>query len=263
MQNVGNGWYQCIFVIAATSTAATGPINISIQTSPSAARGASYTGNGTSGIFIWGAQLIVTNSLLSNAYQRIAAATDYDSAGFLPYLEFDGTDDSLLTNSVNFTATDKMTVWAGVRKLSDAATAVIAELSANSGANNGVFVLGAPWSPATKRYSFNSNGNAGSVSEAATTSATFNAPITNVLTGIGDISGDIATLRINAVQAATSSSDQGTGNYGNYPLYIGRRNNATLPLNGNLYSLIIRGAQSTDSQISATETWVNGKTGAY
>jgi hypothetical protein len=56
------------------------------------------------------------------------------------------------------------------------------------------------------------------------------------------------------------ATTQGTGNYGNYPLYIGRRNNATLPLNGNIYSLIIRGAQSSDAQISSTESWVEIKT---
>jgi hypothetical protein len=71
------------------------------------------------------------------------------------------------------------------------------------------------------------------------------------------------TARINGAQVGQDLTTQGTGNFGNYPLYIGRRNNATLPLNGNLYSLIIRGAQSTASQISSTESWVNGKTGAY
>jgi hypothetical protein len=89
------------------------------------------------------------------------------------------------------------------------------------------------------------------------------APITNVLTGIGDISGDQCILRVNGTQAASSTADQGTGNYGNYPLYIGRRGGASLPFNGRLNSLIIRGAQSTDAQISAAETWVNGKTKAF
>jgi len=177
-------------------------------------------------------------------------------------LSFDGTDDSLLTNSVDFTATDKMTVWAGLRKLSDAALSMLVENSTNGETSNGAFLLYAPGpTPATRKYTFTSRGTALAIAHA--TNAAFTAPVTNVLTGIGDISGDIVTLRINAVQAATDTTDQGTGNYGNYPLYIGRRNNATLPFNGNLYSLIIRGAQSTDSQISATESWVNQKTGAY
>lgn len=34
-------------------------------------------------------------------------------------------------------------------------------------------------------------------------------------------------------------------------------------LRGNIYSLIVRGALSTPQEITETETWVNGKTGAY
>jgi hypothetical protein len=90
------------------------------------------------------------------------------------------------------------------------------------------------------------------------------APLTTVATGLGDISGDSVSIRINGtLSAADTTTDQGTGNYGNYPLYIGRRAGTSLPFNGRLYSLIVRGAQSTDAQIASTETWVNGKTGAY
>ena len=95
------------------------------------------------------------------------------------------------------------------------------------------------------------------------TASPFAAPITNVTTGIGNISGDIATLRVNGVQAATSTADQGAGNFGNYPLFIGRRNNASLPFNGRLFSLIVRGAASSVTEIADTELWVNARTGAF
>jgi hypothetical protein len=67
----------------------------------------------------------------------------------------------------------------------------------------------------------------------------------------------------NAVDGTSSTADKGTGNFGNYPLYIGRRGGTSSPFNGHLYSLIIRGAQSTDAQIVSAETYVNSKTGAY
>jgi len=82
-----------------------------------------------------------------------------------------------------------------------------------------------------------------------------------VFTGIGEIANDVMTLRLNGAQVATISSDQGSGNYGNYPLYIGRRNNATVPFNGWMYSLTVRGAQSSAIEISSMESWVAGKTG--
>jgi hypothetical protein len=68
---------------------------------------------------------------------------------------------------------------------------------------------------------------------------------------------------LNGVQAATTGASQGSGNFGNYPLFIGARDNASFFFNGWLTSLIVRGAQSTQSQIEATEAWVNSRTGAY
>lgn len=174
------------------------------------------------------------------------------------YLAFDGTDDSLLTNSVDFTATDKMTVWAGVRKLSTS-TGIFTELSADNAANNGSFLIGTD--SGGIEYFFNSRGTANQQVNAD--NAAYTSPVTNVLQMSGNISGPSVSARINAVDISTNTGSQGTGNFGNYPLYIGRRNNTSFPFNGNLYSLIIRGAQSTASQISSTETWVNGKTEAY
>jgi len=179
-----------------------------------------------------------------------------DSNG-LYYLSFDGTDDGMATPSIDFTGTDKVTVWAGVRKLSDAAIGMIVELSASAGANNGVFYLAAAAS-AGANYQLLSKGT---VLAAATLSG-IAAPITNVLTGICAISGDLCTARVNGV-ATSVATDQGTGNYGNYPLYIGRRNNASLPFNGRIYQLIVRGAASNAGQIAATEAWCNSKTRAY
>lgn len=190
-------------------------------------------------------------------YQRVTTATDYDTSGFTHYLTFDGVDDWMVTPSIDFTATDKMTVLAGVRKLSDAAQSVLVELS-TSVANAGAFGIFAPASAAAN-YSF---GSTGSVFSNAVASG-FAAPVTNVLACIGDISGDKATLRLNSVQAAQSVTDQGTGNYGNYPLYIGRRGGTTLPFNGRMYGLIVRGAQSNDAQIVACERFMNQRTGAF
>jgi hypothetical protein len=184
----------------------------------------------------------------------------YDTAGFLPYLAFDGLDDSMSTNSIDFSAGDKMTVWAGVRKLSDAVAGIVAELSSVVTTNNGSFMLDAPdLTGANSDFAFYSKGT----SLRGADSAALLSPISRVMTGIGDISGDVSTLRLNGIQVATNTGDQGIGNYGNYPLNIGARNNASLFFNGWLTSLIVRGAQSTQSQIEATEAWVNGKTGAY
>jgi hypothetical protein len=51
--NVGNGWFRCSFTLAATASASSA-VQFRLATSTSVA---SYTGDGTSGIYLWGAQL--------------------------------------------------------------------------------------------------------------------------------------------------------------------------------------------------------------
>lgn len=177
------------------------------------------------------------------------------------YLLFDGIDDALQTASIDFTGTDKVTVWAGVRKLSDLAAGVLLELSATTVLNKQSFDIRAPSAISTANYFFRSVGSSVTASDVIATG--YAAPITNLLTMIGEISTDVAIIRVNGAQVASSATDQGTGNYGNYPLYVGSRGGTTLPFNGRLYSLIVRGAQSTATQITNTETYVNSKTGAY
>jgi hypothetical protein len=193
------------------------------------------------------------------AYQKVTNQFDVTEAGVqsLSYLAFDGVDDFMVTGTIT-PGVDKAQVFAGVRKLSDTARTVLLELSAIS-SNPGTFVVFAP-SVALNNYAFGSGGTT-SVSVIA---SGYSSPVTNVLTGIGDIAGDTTTLRINGAQVATSTTDQGTGNFLAYPLYLGRRGGTTLPLNGQIYSLITRfGANLDTTAITNTETWVNARTGAY
>ena len=56
IQSFGNGWYRCNMVFTASS--ASSPLGFyCIQNSPTATRALNYLGNGTSGIYIYGAQL--------------------------------------------------------------------------------------------------------------------------------------------------------------------------------------------------------------
>ena len=173
------------------------------------------------------------------------------------YLAFDGVDDFLSTGSINFTATDKMTVVAGVRKLSDAATASFVELSAALPSNNGSFAIFLP--PAAGNFNA-----VFSVRGTSNASANYNigaAPVSVVFTGQADIATDFARVSINGINGTPTATDQGTGNFGNYPIYIGRRAGTSLPFNGRLYQLIVRGATTAD--LVRVETFVNSKTGAY
>jgi hypothetical protein len=186
-----------------------------------------------------------------------------DGSGYA-YLSFDGSVSGMVTNTIT-PGIDKVQVFAGVRKLSDAAEAVMLEMNTTYDTGNGAFALFAPGGISVARDSafvWASKGTLKSFS--GPVAAAFPAPITNVLACIGDIAGDASILRVNSVQVSQSTADQGTGNYLAYPLYIGRRGGTTQPFNGRLYSLIVRfGANLAANQITSAENWVNSKTGAY
>ena len=259
--HVGSNWYLCS-VTGSRSGVFTPQCYVEINNGTTR----QYTGDGTSGIYIWGADLRVANDGIGlPAYQRVNTATDYDYAGFPPYLKFDGTDDWMATGSIDFTATDKMFVAAGVRKLSDAAAAgMVLETSTQWNLNAGAFGLQAPeYIPQQKYIGFVSGGSTNTGTGAFTTSSSFSAPVTFVGTGISDIAAPIQTLRLNGSQAATAITSQGTGKYGNYPLYIGRRGGTSYPFNGRLYSLVVCGKTASASEITSTESYINNKTKAY
>jgi hypothetical protein len=188
-----------------------------------------------------------------------AARPTYQTAGGLHYLAFDGVDDAMATGTIT-PGVDKAQVFAGVRKLSDAASAVISELGPNITANDGSFGLFAPPSNGGNNYRFYPTGTVRF--QAATSAATYAPPITNILTGLSDISGDLGTLRIDGGQVAQATGNLGTGNFLAYPLYIGARNGTSQFFNGNMYGLITRfGPNLTDAQIASTEAYIAAKTG--
>ena len=179
-------------------------------------------------------------------------------SGGLYYLEFDGTNDCFVTSSIDFTGTDKMTICAGLDKESNSIT-ILAELSATIGSNARAFYLVAG-EDLSSRYSSMSRGDFGaSGGRIAKFTASGYAPDTAVITATHDISGDLSTIRRNGVAGASATEDKGPGNFGSYPLFIGARNQSSLFFDGNLYSMVIRGAETAD--VSDLEAHVAAKTG--
>jgi len=92
IESVGNGWYRCAIAAPAT-TSGSAALVIYGATTPSASRAPSYTGDGTSGIYIWGAQLSDSASLDQYVYNPVAAPAaaayygprfDYDPVTLAP-----------------------------------------------------------------------------------------------------------------------------------------------------------------------------------
>ena len=209
---------------------------------------------------VFGADLRPTNQAtgLIPTYQRVDTSSVYDTVGFPQYIKYDGLNSSLSTASINFTANAQMNVFSGARKLSDVISGVIAELSVAFSSNNGCFLLATSGSVASDYYL----GTRGTVNKFATKTG-FSSPTTNVIAGISSISAPSVVVRVNGVAGTADTTSQGTGNYGNYPLYFGARAGTSIYFNGQEFQTIIVGKTLTATEIANTETYVNSKTLAY
>lgn len=175
------------------------------------------------------------------------------------YLATDGADDYMVSAPIDFTGTDSVSLFSGMRKLSDAGTAVFAEFSASVTANQGAFAVFAPSSSGLPRIAFLSRGTL--QANATYDNAAVAAPVSLVATASGQISADVAALRVNGAAAAQSLADQGSGNYGNHPLYLFRRGGTSLPWAGHFYGLVGVGRLTTAAETMNVERWLARKVG--
>ena len=250
--SLGGGLFRVSVVVAVQMSIGVG---VCISGTPGSNYGNyQQTGDGVSGLYLGSFQLELGST--ATAYQKVGAVYDVTESGVASvYAAYaDGIDDALVTSAIDFTATDAATVFAGFRKTSDAARGMVLELSATTASNNGSFALTAP-NAASATIVYESKGTS-----LTDTSATVTAPANSIITAQTDISADTNILRRNGAQAESDTGDQGTGNFGNYPLYIGQRGASNLPYRGFLSLLCVRGAASTTDEISDMEAYMEPKT---
>lgn len=197
-------------------------------------------------------KFVVQEVLGNHAYQTTSASRPILRKNVVTganYLEFDGSDDFLQTANIDFTGTDKVSLFAGVRKLSDAASAIVAELSVAAEQNNGAFSLLAPGANGLNKFATVNRGTKSAF--AVATDLMYSAPYSAVLTAHNYIPLK-TTLSVNR-SAIKDGGGAGTGNYGNYPLYIGRRAGTAFPFNGHIYGLIGVGKLVSDNETLVIE----------
>lgn len=197
-----------------------------------------------------------TSSATRPILQRNATAGAY-------YLEFDGADDFLQTNNIDFTMTDKVSLFAGVRKLSDAALGTIASFQSTSGDLNGAFSIRAPSGNGLPTY----GGSLVGLSTRDFVATGYTAPGSAVISAMFSVNSASVTGAIKIRMMALSQVLTGGGvwtpcpNFGSHPLYIGRRGGTSAPFSGHLYSLICTGRLTTDSETIELEKALAKNTG--
>jgi len=256
--SLGNGWHRCSITVTVygighwyTSLVTT---DGSVQYNPP---------DGTSGVYVWGADLRLANLASSiPVYQYVNTTTDYDTDDFPYYLIFDGAEDFLSSSAVNLTGTNKLSVFGGLYS----GSANIGSVCGNGDYNTvgGYFECFLPFNTGQNRWA--RIGWRGQEIAWRELSTERQVPI--VLTGVIDGDGttvatEVPILNINGVlQTTTGGSVTGnTGNLANAPFYVGARAGTSSYFLGRIYSLIIRGAVSTTQEIDDTEAWVANKVG--
>lgn len=182
----------------------------------------------------------------------------YKTSSGLHWLEFDGVDDAFASASIDFTVTDKISVFTAT-KFDGTGNYILCEFSANTTLNNGAFeYLGLAGQPCfygrgTALYGERTT----AITAIHTASCAYDiAQATGALELIPRKDG--ATFSPRTVDAGTTL---GTGNFGNYPLYVGGRAATSLYHNGRVYGLLIVGKACSGLEFTSMDAYHATKAG--
>ena len=200
-------------------------------------------------------QLTTASGLIYAEQATAGSRPTYQVDTGVGYLDFDGTDDSLVVTSLDLTATDEITAIAAVQKDSDAMLGIIVEHSAGAFGANGSFNLltGGTGAPAAE-YGALVRGTSFSFADTPTT---FPAPIKNYVTGLFGITPNLLSISASGSTPVTVTSGIGSGNFTTQNFFIGSRNQSSMFLNGRIYGLIIRGALTAGADLTSAEAWAD------
>jgi hypothetical protein len=260
-----NDGYDSIKTITVTSTWARYETTFSLVGSTSWFTLTNYTGadNKILDILIFNPQFDTVPA--ATAYQKVVSAYDVTEAGKrnLHYLQFDGSNDYQVTPSIDFTGTDKMSVWLGLDIPAAETDAAIIGLGEESTAGSVFLYKGAAYLYVYKK----GTGALGYVGITNPSTTKFTVAFEQDFAGATYLT-EVPYYGINGVKdtnyGSAGTPDTGDGPFQNAALSIGKLlGAASYPTTGKYYSIIVRGALSTAAQIQAIEQYTNSKTGAY
>ena len=198
----------------------------------------------------------------NHATQAISAKRPiYTEGSGLAWLAFDGVGDTMATAAIDFTGTDKMSVFAAIYKPSDSGQKIICELTRRS-TNQGAFSLFTGDTNTSRRFAWST-----ADPQAFIGTANFAGAVTAVQSVLFDRAGATTLTQIfprvnGAIPTLTEVVNANPeGSFANDVLNTGSRNGAQDFFHGNMYGLIVRGAASTAAEVASTEVYLATKSG--
>ena len=198
----------------------------------------------------------------NHAVQATAARRPtYTEGSGLSWLAFDGVGDAMATAAIDFTGTDKMSVFAAIYKPSDSGQKIICELTRRS-TNQGAFSLFTGDTNTSRRFAWST-----AHPQAFIGTADFAGAVTAVQSVLFDRAGATTLTQIfprvnGAIPTLTEVVNEDPGGSFAYDvLNTGSRNGAQYFFQGNMYGLIVRGAASTAAEVASTEVYLASNSG--
>ncbi len=183
-------------------------------------------------------------------------------SGDLYYIDYNGTSHFLVTDAIDLTATNVLTLCIGASKVTGNNNALVLESSVNATTTNGTIRLTA---------------NGGSIENwecairGTTAQGQFRRSLsgssTNVVTMVCElvVSADLVDQLVLRVDGASSTvvgaGTTGGGNYGNHAFYFGARGGTANFFSGDDYGGALYAIKATGANLTAIEAFVADRTG--
>jgi hypothetical protein len=246
IQSVGEGWYRCSITTTVTATSGGVAGLTALVPLKTSSRVFSYEGTPSNHIYVWGAQVELNST--ATQYQHVTDDLRYDitepfGANSLNYLKFDGVSDGMSLTGLTSSSTP-ITAWFGYS-------------ATNANSSPYKYLLDIEVGRTIFGASTNTTGKIG-YNDGAWGEFEADSNALKVLTY--DLVEDNAKIRVDGIQEYSDTTYDQLAIGGDIGLFA-RYNLSTNQVAGNLYSCILRAAESTDKEIASTESYVAKKTG--
>ncbi|SIO11886.1 hypothetical protein [Vannielia litorea] len=182
----------------------------------------------------------------------------YQTDGTLHWLAFNGSNASLSAAAFDWGGAQALVMLA-ITKLTDTSTCCVLETSANSNSHAGTLAVFAPSAQhGAGVLEFRVRG-----SGAGETLKSLGHPVPGafLLTGLADLAAQTASLRVDGATTAASAAVPSGGTLGAHEIFLGRRNNSSLPFLGRFHGGVLANSLPDPATLDSLETWGSSRLG--